>query len=73
MAKRHSKGKSGMIKVGDLVTIPLTKDNGIVLKIIEQYINDFDLHDDITLLAEVHWQNMGRSRLELVSDLRKIN
>lgn len=62
-----------MIKVGDLVTVPVLQDNGIVLKIIEQYINDFDLHDDITLLAEVYWQNMGRSRLELVSDLRKIN
>lgn len=62
-----------MIKVGDLVTVPLINDNGIVLKIIEQYINDFDLHDEITLLAEVYWQNMGRSRLELLTDLRKIN
>lgn len=62
-----------MIKVGDLVSMSLSKDNGIVLRIIEQYINDFDLHDDITLLAEVYWQNMGRSRLELVSDLKKIN
>jgi len=25
------------------------------------------------LLAEVYWQKMGRSRLELVSDLQKIN
>ena len=62
-----------MIKIGDLVTVPTSKDNGIVLRIIEQYINDFDLHDDITLLAEVYWQNMGRSRLEMVSDLKKIN
>lgn len=62
-----------MIKVGDLVTVPLINDNGIVIKIIEQYINDFDLHDEITLLAEVYWQNMGRSRLELLTDLRKIN
>ena len=62
-----------MIKIGDLVTVPTSKDNGIVLRIIEQYINDFDLHDDITLLAEVYWQNIGRSRLELLTDLRKIN
>lgn len=62
-----------MIKVGDLVSVPMSKDNGIVLRIIEQYINDFDLHDDITLLAEVHWQKTGRSRLEMVSDLTKIN
>ena len=62
-----------MIKVGDLVTVPLINDNGIVLKIVEQCINGFDLHDDITLLAEVYWQNMGRSRLELLTDLRKIN
>jgi hypothetical protein len=62
-----------MIEIGDLVTVPASKDNGIVLRIIEQYINDFDLHDDITLLAEVYWQNMGRSRLEMVSDLKKIN
>ena len=62
-----------MIEIGDLVTVTASKDNGIVLRIIEQYINDFDLHDDITLLAEVYWQNMGRSRLEMVSDLKKIN
>lgn len=61
------------IEIGDLVIIPVLKDNGIVLRIIEQYINDFDLHDDMTLLAEVYWQNMGRSRLELVSDLKKIS
>ena len=60
------------IKVGDLVTIPILKDNGIVLRIIEQLINDY-LQEDKTLLAEVYWQNMGRSRLELVSDLTKIN
>lgn len=62
-----------MIRVGDLVVVPISKDNGIVLRIIEQYVNDYDLNGDITLLAEVYWQNMGRSRLELVSDLRKIN
>lgn len=62
-----------MIKIGDLVSVPMSKDNGIVLRIIEQYINDFDLHDDITLLAEVHWQHMGRSRLEIMSDLKKLN
>ena len=62
-----------MIEVGDLVGVPMSKDNGIVLRIIEQYINGYDLHDDITLLAEVHWQNMGRSRLEMMSDLEKIN
>lgn len=61
------------IEIGDLVIIPILKDSGIVLRIIEQYINDFDLHDDIILLAEVYWQNMGRSRLELVSDLKKIS
>lgn len=60
------------IKVGDLVTIPILKDNGIVLRIIEQLINDY-LQEDKTLLAEVYWQKMGRSRLELVSDLQKIN
>ena len=62
------------IKIGDLVTIPIkNQDNGIVLRIIEQCTSDdFGFHDDITLLAEVHWQNMGRSRLELLSDLRKI-
>ena len=62
-----------MIMIGDLVAIPACADNGIVLRIIEQYINDFDLHDDITLLAEVYWQNMGRSRLEMMSDLKKLN
>lgn len=62
------------IKIGDLVTIPIkNQDNGIVLRIIEQCKNDdFGFHDDITLLAEIYWQNMGRSRLELLSDLRKI-
>jgi len=60
------------IKVGDLVGIPLSQDNGIVLRIIEQLINDY-LQEDKTLLAEVYWQNIGRSRLELVSDLKKIN
>ena len=60
------------IKVGDLVTIPIKNgDNGIVLRIIEQLVDDY-LQEDKTLLAEVHWQNMGRSRLELLSDLRKI-
>jgi hypothetical protein len=60
------------IEVGDLVTVPILKDNGIVLRIIEQLINDY-LQEDKTLLAEVYWQNIGRSRLELVSDLQKIN
>jgi len=60
------------IKVGDLVTVPMLKDNGVVLRIIEQLINDY-LQEDKTLLAEVYWQNMGRSKLELVSDLQKIN
>ena len=60
------------IKVGDLVTVPILKDNGVVLRIIEQLINDY-LQEDKTLLAEVYWQKMGRSRLELVSDLQKIN
>jgi len=60
------------IQVGDLVTVPILKDNGIVLRIIEQLINDY-LQEDKTLLAEVYWQKMGRSRLELVSDLQKIN
>lgn len=60
------------IKVGDLVSIPLSQDNGIVLRIIEQLINDY-LQEDKTLLAEVYWQNIGRSRLELVSDFKKIN
>jgi len=60
------------IKVGDLVTVPISKDNGIVLRIIEQLLDDY-LQEDKTLLAEVYWQKMGRSRLELVSDLQKIN
>jgi len=60
------------IKVGDLVTVPISKDNGIVLRIIEQLLDDY-LQEDKTLLAEVYWQNIGRSRLELVSDLQKIN
>lgn len=60
------------IKVGDLVTVPILKDNGVVLRIIEQLINDY-LQEDKTLLAEVYWQKMGRSKLELVSDLQKIN
>ena len=60
------------LKVGDLVTVPILKDNGVVLRIIEQLINDY-LQEDKTLLAEVYWQNMGRSRLELVSELKKIN
>jgi len=59
------------IKVGDLVTIPMLKDNGIVLRVIEQLTNDY-LQEDKTLLAEVYWQNMGRSRLEMLSDLKKI-
>lgn len=62
-----------MIKVGDLVCIPTSGDNGIVLKIIEHRLNDYDLRQEVTLLAEVFWQNMGRSKLEIVSDLKKIN
>ena len=62
-----------MIKIGDLVTLPLYGDSGIVIEILEQAIDDFELEDSITMLAEVYWQHMGRSRLELVSDLRKIN
>ena len=50
------------IKVGDLVTVPILKDNGVVLRIIEQLINDY-LQEDKTLLAEVYWQKIGRSRL----------
>jgi hypothetical protein len=70
------------IEVGDLVTIPVLKDSGIVMRIVQQYINDYDLEnfrsdydllDNVTLLAEVYWQKMGRSRLEMVSDLKKIN
>ena len=60
------------IKVGDLVTVPILKDNGIVLRIIEQLINDY-LQEDKILLAEVYWQNLRCSKLELVSDLQKIN
>jgi len=60
------------LKVGDLVTVPILKDNGIVLRIIEQLINDY-LQEEKTLLAEVYWQNLRRSKLELVSDLQKIN
>ena len=69
------------IEVGDLVTIPVLKDSGIVMRIVQQYINDYDLEnfrsdydllENVTLLAEVYWQKMGRSRLEMVSDLKKI-
>lgn len=62
-----------MIGIGDLVSVPMSKDNGIVLRIIEQTIKETDLRDDITLLAEVYWQNMKRSRLEILSDLKKLN
>lgn len=62
-----------MIEVGDLVSVPMSKDNGIVLRIIEHSINTYELHQETALLAEVYWQNMGRSRLEIVSDLKKIN
>ena len=61
------------IKVGDLVTVSILKDNGIILRIIEQTINNYSLLQQKTMMAEVYWQNMGRSRLELVSDLIKIN
>ena len=70
------------IEVGDLVTIPVLKDSGIVMRIVQQYINDYDLEnfrsdydllENVTLLAEVYWQKMGRSRLEMVSDLKKSN
>jgi hypothetical protein len=61
-----------MIEVGDLVCVPMSKDNGIVLKLIEHRLNDYDLRQEVTLLAEVFWQNMGRSRLEMVSDLKKL-
>lgn len=61
------------INVGDLVIIPMLKDTGIVLRVIENIINDFDLQHDATILVEVYWQKIGRSRLEMMSDLKKIN
>lgn len=61
------------IKIGDLVSIPVSTDSGIVLRIVEQTVNEFDFHQDLTLLAEVYWQKLGRSRLEIVSNLKKIN
>lgn len=57
------------IKVGDLVKIPTSADVGVVISIKEMLINEFDLQCDATMLAEVYWQNMGRSRLELIKDL----
>jgi hypothetical protein len=59
--------------VGDLVTIPVCADVGVVISIKEMIVNEFDLHQDVTLLAVVYWQNSARSRLELLKDLSKIN
>jgi hypothetical protein len=61
------------IKVGDLVNVKMSKDNGIILRIIEQTRNNYSLLQQKTMMAEVYWQNIGRSRLELLSDLIKIN
>lgn len=61
------------IRVGDLVTIPVCADVGVVISIKEMIVNEFDLHQDVTLLAVVYWQNSARSRLELLKDLSKIN
>jgi hypothetical protein len=61
------------IRVGDLVTISVCADIGVVLSIKEMIVNEFDLHQDVTLLAVVYWQNSARSRLELLKDLSKIN
>ena len=61
------------IRVGDLVTISVYTDVGVVLSIKEMIVNEFDLHQDVTLLAVVYWQNSARSRLELLKDLSKIN
>ncbi len=62
-----------MIEVADLVSVPMSKDIGIVLRIIEHSIRSYDFQQETSLLAEVYWQNMGRSRLEIVSDLKKLN
>lgn len=61
------------IAIGDLVRIPILNDLGIVVSIKEMRINEFDLHQDTTMLAEIYWQNMGKLRLEIVSDLTKLN
>lgn len=61
------------IDVGDLVSVPMSSDIGIVVTIKEMMINDYDLQYDTTTFAEVYWQNMGRLRLELAKDLVKIN
>lgn len=61
------------INIGDLVSVPMSSDIGIVVGLKEMLVNDYDLQYDTTTLAEVYWQNMGRSRLEIVRDLVKIN
>lgn len=61
------------IMVGDLVKIPVLNDLGIVVSIKEMRINEIDLHQNKTMLAEIYWQNMGKLRLEIVSDLTKLN
>ena len=61
------------IKVGDLVTIQVCADVGVVLSIKEMIVNGPEPFDEPYELAEVYWQNMKRSRLELLKDLCKIN
>lgn len=61
------------VKVGDLVRIPTSSDIGIALAFFESPIDDFDLQGSTTYLVEVYWQNLKRSRLEMLADLQKIN
>ena len=62
-----------MIEVADLVSTSVSTDRGIILRFVEQTVNEFDFHQDSILLAEVYWQKLGRSRLEVVSELKKLN
>lgn len=69
------------IEVGDLVTISTHNDAGIVVRMLQQHISNFDLQnymkdhnlrDEITFLAEVYWQTKQQAKLEILSDLEKI-
>lgn len=59
------------LEIGDLVQVPLSFDVGVILLIKKH--RDLSYHNGEEELAEVYWQNMGRSRLEMTRDLIKIN
>jgi len=60
-----------VVKVGDLVKIPMLDDVGVVVEIFKTL--ESDREGENTYLAEVYWQNKKRSRTEFVTDLQKIN